>query len=123
MIRFERDGRLAVIVITGTPGPDDVLAALLELLEDPRHTPGMIELWDYRESSLVNFNSDSLKILATKVGPYLERAAARVALVAGSDVDFGVLRMWEVYAEDGAPRTRRVFRTMDEAYAWLIEEE
>jgi hypothetical protein len=42
----------------------------------------------------------------------------RRALVVGSDLHYGLMRMFEAYSADG-PREYRVFRTKDRALAWL----
>ena len=43
-----------------------------------------------------------------------------MALIADTDFAFGMARMYQAYREGGSDRIR-VFRTPDEAWAWLEE--
>ncbi len=46
---------------------------------------------------------------------------SKMAIVVGSDSDFGLSRMYQSYrdSQPGANRELRIFRTMEEAMAWL----
>ena len=44
---------------------------------------------------------------------------ARTAIVAGRDLDYGLARMYEQLLEAGSPADVMVFRSMEEALAWL----
>lgn len=45
-----------------------------------------------------------------------------IALVADENLRYGFSRMYEIVASDGVPRLRAVFRTLDEAVAWVRTE-
>ncbi len=55
----------------------------------------------------------SLDIEASKVNPKM-----LVAVVGDRDIVFGLSRMWEVFVDD-APLNTSVFRTLEDAEAWL----
>jgi hypothetical protein len=87
-------------------GADPAAPARLDLLVDLRHTPGLPD-------------SGQLRSIASELGrmaPKLHWGAC--ALVASSDSVYGVSRMFAVYAESAFERVQ-VFRTLDEAEAWL----
>jgi hypothetical protein len=67
-------------------------------------------------------DSVSLKVLASRVSDILEPTPeVLMAIVAPTDVLFGLSRMWETRAEQEGFITR-VTRTREEATAWLEEE-
>jgi hypothetical protein len=53
--------------------------------------------------------------------PTTSPVPGRCAVLAGSDVVFGLLRVYEAFS-DGAPVTVRVFRDRNRALAWLKDE-
>jgi hypothetical protein len=57
-------------------------------------------------------------MVAEFLGPYAGRIGGRVAVVAPSDVHFGLSRMGAVHSEQVGVAAR-VFRTADEALRWL----
>jgi hypothetical protein len=61
-----------------------------------------------------------LRAVSSEMGKVQERVRfGACAVVAPRDVLFGLLRMFEVFAE-GQFRTTRVFREVDEAETWLL---
>lgn len=46
---------------------------------------------------------------------------ARVAHVVSRDLEFGLVRMWELFVEQQWDARTRCFRSRDEAVAWLKE--
>ena len=122
MIRMNKDYNIAVIRVAGTPTLEDIKDTVVELHEHQDHTPNMKELWDIREASLEKFNAPELESLAYFLGNRMDRAANKVALVVGRDLEYGVARMWDVYASHPAPQDRQIFKDMDEAFNWLMED-
>lgn len=45
--------------------------------------------------------------------------SGRCAFVVGTEIDFGIFRMFELYAQDGIEAEMRVFRSIEEASKWL----
>lgn len=80
-------------------------------------------LMDFRSVRLVDCSSDDFRRdVRRRVELAKEFSDVPCALVAGSDADFGMLRMYATYAEiGGAHSTDSIFVTcsIDEAIAWL----
>lgn len=77
-----------------------------------------LALWDFREAWFDIVPSDAREVgefIVTHQPPEVPR---RVAWVVAREVDFGMVRIFEVYRED--KRTaHRVFRDFDDAVAWV----
>lgn len=85
------------------------------LIKDPEFRPNMRQLLDTRAVSEIQVTPEGVRTIASH-NPW--RKGARRALVALNETAYGLGRMFELgraHAEDEF----RVFRTMDEARAWL----
>lgn len=110
--------RLVLLRFHGHVTASDILDATSRLRADPAFEPGFATLVDCRDqiSALSREELDRLMagVAARPPGP-----PRRVAVVVGSDVLYGVTRMFQILAEDRLPHTIEVFRELDEAKAWL----
>jgi len=86
----------------------------------PGYRPGMNALWDLREADLTGLDRKALERLSEVIRQHPARLGAKIAIVVVRDVDYGIMRMWQVYGED-APQNRRVFAKITDAQAWLRE--
>jgi hypothetical protein len=104
--------------IEGETSYEDVRIYLDRLLEDPRFRPGMPGLIDCRRVKSI-FSILDLRRTAeeSKKRPQMQ-VPGRAAVLASSNLIYGLLRMYEVFNE-GNPSETRVFRKPEEAIAWL----
>lgn len=78
-------------------------------------------LWDFRRLEGSRISSEELRrIIAFIRGQKDKRPYGKTALVSTSDLDFGLSRMSEAYAQsEGLPWDIQAFRSMAEALRWL----
>ena len=62
--------------------------------------------------------AEDIRRVAEFVGPYKDRVGGRCAVVAESDVHFGLSRLGAVYGE-GVGVDAQVFRNVEDAVHWL----
>ena len=74
-------------------------------------------LWDFSDIDF-DFTMDELRGIA-EYGKMVFTQPNKVALVATKDLAFGELRAFEVYRDQVEHSVARVFRTRQEALAWL----
>ena len=96
----------------------DVKRYLDTLFADPRFRPGMPGLIDCRGVKSLFSISDLRKTAADAKRRPEMRVPGRAAVLASSNLVYGLLRMYEVFS-DGDPVEIRVFRKPEEALAWL----
>ena len=117
-IHYSVDSERQLIEITyiGTVTKDDIVQHRHDLENDPRNISGFDALNDLRGSDSV-LPSDDVRELAryARKQPW---PSSRRAIISTSVAQFGSMRMFEMLAESG-PRQYRVFRSADEARAWL----
>ena len=111
---------LTRVVVVGTSTAAEVIDAIRGFYagETTRDV-----LWDLREATLDAMPSEDVrKIGATVLGFGSEREGGRTAIVASSDLAFGLSRMYEaVTTVNEGTRPTQVFRDIEKALLWLEE--
>lgn len=116
---IDHDAGMIHTLATGTLTDEDVYAHKRRLLRDPRYRPGMQEIADVRGVSELAVTPEGIRHMVAMDDRDADRLAGRrLAIVAGSDLVFGMARMYQQSAEQTAQRIG-VFRTIDEGRAWL----
>jgi len=97
----------------------DNISAFLALSVDPRFEAGFSQLCDFRDVTEARLGESEIReFVAVEQGRLDLLSGARIALVAPEAFAFGLARMWEILA-DRMPFETHVFRSLDEALAWL----
>ena len=106
------------IVGEGDYTAQDLMDLLAAALSDPRSRPGISTLMDVRRSEAAR-TTDELVSIVEFLGSKRDRAVPlRCAVVATSDLRFGLSRMVSVYLEKYGVDLR-VFRDIESAELWL----
>lgn len=102
----------------GAYAPEEVAQAFDRALADPARPALRALLYDVRESSVVGGRSTPEVRTAVAFFESLgQQVGQRVALLATTDVAYGVMRMVAAWA-DARNIDASVFRDADEAFAW-----
>jgi hypothetical protein len=119
-ITYRFENGILYTTIEGETRFEDVKGYLDTLLSDPGFTPGMPGLIDCRKvRSLFSIKDLRRTAADTSERPQM-RVPGRAAVLASSNLIYGLLRMYEVFSEGQATKIR-VFRQPEEALAWLAE--
>ncbi len=118
-LHFDPERNLITLELRERLGAADAIAALTELIADPRLRPGTNGLIDTTELTDLDLGAGSIRHLASLA----ERADAlweggRWAVIAPRDLVYGMARMYQAI-RSGAPYEIEVFRARDEALRWL----
>ena len=116
-----RDGLGEVTLLTA--GPEALIAAYRALLTHPDFVDSMDSLWDMREvespllgSEVMPATVEAEELIRTTGA---DRSGRRVAVIVGSDLTFGVTRMFAGLAGGRLPMVFEGFREEEEARGWL----
>ena len=118
-VEIDPERRRALVEIDGTVTAAVVMEAMEELFGNPQWQPGYDGLWDCSGiQQLVMDPADlgALVALATSLAPRI--GTGRGAFVLTRDLD-SMMAALVVYRSRPSDRDRRVFRTREEAVAWL----
>jgi hypothetical protein len=98
---------------------DEIRGAFRAALENPAYRRGMTVLWDVREATIAHLSAEDLRTLARFSHELRSvRGGGRAAILVSRDADFGVARMFQLYA-DVFPWETMVFRDLGETIEWL----
>jgi hypothetical protein len=113
------EGTLLRMSFVGTYEPEDILREFQTALAEVPATEKVALLVDTTKSEVLGTRTPGqIRLVAQALAPYAERIGGRVAVVATADIHFGLSRMGSVYSESVGVEAE-VFRTEDEALAWL----
>lgn len=109
---------LTVHVVTGPVSEAEMYDALTKLY---KQEPTMHLLWDMSKAEVGHVTTDTLRRFVRKAAQMGERRqGGRTAIIAPQDLQYGLARMSEFFAEmESAPYNLRVFRSKEEALQWL----
>lgn len=120
-LEIDRNLRLARYRLSGLLDPTEFLPRIMELLENPDFHPGMGTIFDVRDLDMSRLTAEEMKSLGEINRMVAERRGkARVAIVASTDLGYGMSRMYKVLGE--VPNLEMaVFRDPVEAELWITE--
>ncbi len=124
MFTNDATARRRLTTFRGAIGDRDLLDAYETLLNDPTYDASLDDLIDLSGVTHMGVTSAGLHRL---IAVYEERESdgyrTRAALVAPTDVLYGVSRMFQTLRGDDKPDEIEVFRSYDDALAWLERRE
>jgi hypothetical protein len=107
---------IVIATCSGSLGLGDARDGATALWENPQWS-GQAVVWDFRDAQL-DMSSGNVREIAKFVLDHQPASPPpRVAFVTGRDVDFGLVRMFEVFRAHPATEVR-TFRDYDEAVSW-----
>lgn len=119
-MRFLPARALLVSVAHGRLAYEDLLDYRRRVEGSPDYHPGFHQLFDTRPTSIIDISGDALRTFAG-FGQSGERRFARVAILVGRDVDYGISRVFQAYAGHHDQNTLRIIRDPVEAWRWINE--
>ena len=114
--RVDRENRLLEAVLTGNVSSMEMLSYLRKIRAelDSGHFDQLVTFKDIKDF-MTGQQIGNIAIYENRLFRHLDN---RIALVAKSDVEFGLSRQYQLY-RDHPPEKLRVFRNMKEATDWL----
>jgi hypothetical protein len=90
------------------------------MLDHAEWQPGTAWIHDHADLDAGMLTVTEVKMIADLCAERsAQMGAGKCAIVVGRDLEFGLSRMWAVFVEDRWDVDARVFRSLDEAIAWL----
>jgi hypothetical protein len=121
-ISFEPGRDLMVIRTSGPATVEDVAESMRARVQHPCWRPGLDVLIDHSALDTSGVDAKTVESLLRALEPYAGAVGSgRSALVVPNSITFGFARMFEALAQERLPRRYHVFRSLEEAEAWLAE--
>ena len=117
---IDKKRRLVVCTVTGPVAVEDVVRFREQLLGDSDFDPNFSQLVDATGITRTDIRPDQARSLAEE-SPFSRNS--RRALIAGSDLGFALLRVYEIVRGLRGDKQVRVFRNRAAAMEWLFVRE
>lgn len=118
---YDVAARLLLVCVNGQVGVELFAAAMKEITTSAEYPANVDTIWDFRAADFSATGPEGMRrLLAIRTG-YTGRAGSRTAFVVGSDVAYGMARMFQLLADGNIPQDLSVHRTTDEALQWILE--
>ena len=121
-IRYDQHRRMLSIAILGTSDFDEYASTLETITSSNDYPPNVRTLWDLRKADFSFVNFTSVKKIVGIRERFKNRDNCKVALVASSNLQYGLCRMFQMLLDGRLPHELAVFREYDEGEKWLLEE-
>ncbi|MEJ2657590.1 MAG: hypothetical protein P8012_10390 [Desulfobacterales bacterium] len=120
--KTDHEKQLTIHTVSGDPFFEEGMEVFKAFYE--KH-PTKNLLWDLRNASLHNLSSKDLEAYVDYSKRHSEaRTGGKTAFVVSKDLEFGMLRMVDAFSEFAKiPFKIMTFRSIDEAFQWLEEDE
>ncbi len=120
-LNYEHEGAGAVLIGSGTVTGDELCRCNDRMYAPDRIHELCYQLCDFREITNLEVWSDDVRSIAKQDNvAATQNPDITIAIVANRSVTYGMARMWQAYVNEASFNTH-VFRTMEEARAWLGE--
>lgn len=118
--KIDPESGLVTFTVSGFANIRNLQEALAELLEDSGFQKNVDVLWDFRNTEAPAPEAQELRELVNFIdrNKAVRGAGYKVAIVVFRDLDYGLARMFEAYA-DKLPFDLQIFRDMALAQSWL----
>ena len=123
---FDSTRNIYVIKLSGSPTVDEVVDCYEAVFDHPDFKPNMAAIWDLTSLNLKQVEIGDIRQLPRELGKYMQKRGDdyKAALVVSRATDFYLLRMYvTILRLIGSNIHFRLHRTMDEAYAWVLDKE
>ncbi len=121
-ITTKLENEIIINSVVGDVTVDDLIDHVIENMENWIGKP---VLWELSKANLNNISTQEWEGIIQKIGHLSqERKGEKTALVSLEDFPFGILRMFEIIAENKALAIHfQTFREIKKAKKWLLEKD
>jgi hypothetical protein len=117
--KIDKERRLVMSTAAGVFTLEDGLAHQEKLLTHPDFDPNFSQLLDFTHVTKIELTSEDVRRLAQRS---IFSPDSRRSILVGSDLAFGLARMFLIFRETQGEKGVRVFHNLAEALHWLFVE-
>ena len=117
---YDASIQASIKAVSGKLSVAEIITAFDQTLQQPSFKKNTHAIWNLTCADIHHLSeSDMLEVIAHMVASSKKRGAAyKVAIVAPSDVNFGLSRMFEAHGSQ-LPIAISIFRSMEHARQWI----
>jgi len=124
IFKITPDQKLKAVEIC-TEGPADLSgfnSIFQSIVNLPDWQPGKSIIFDFTDLDFSGFKSVDMRLVSDQVVRYKASfGMAKWAFILSGDLQFGLMRMWEIITEDRVPMIINLFKNRADARAWIMK--
>lgn len=114
--------KIFMVTTDGDATVEGIFAFLDDIISHPQWRPGMSVLLDHRRLDLSPITPRGIEQVSDYFAGISDALGnGKLAMVMNKEVDFGIARASEIITQDRTQMQLRVFRFVEDAWAWLKE--
>jgi hypothetical protein len=115
--KIDKERRLVMSTAAGVFTLNDGLGHQDRLLKDPDFSSHFSQLLDFTHVTSIEITPDGVRRLAQRT---VFSSDSRRSILVGSDLMFGLARMFLIFRETQGEKGVRIFHSLDEALLWVL---
>lgn len=124
ILKIDPDLDLFIVETEGDGTVQGIIAFLDDIISHPSWRPGRFVLLDHRRLTLDKISHQGVEQVSDYFASISDDLGnGKIALVMNRDVDFGITRAWENMTMDRTSMRTHVCRSLEQARAWLLEQD
>jgi hypothetical protein len=120
-LSYDPELRILNVAVSGPVVPAEFDAALTAITTSTAFPPDVDALWDFSDADFRGTRSADLRVMLDTRMARVERGRSLVAIVANSDMAYGMSRIFQALSERGMPQRLTVVRSVNEAERWILD--
>jgi hypothetical protein len=122
MITYNQENNLVIIEAKGDASVEGLSELIDQLFRFPQWESGMSTLIDFRNFSITPLKNDDIMKVSQMVKALKDALGdGDCAIAVSREIDYGLVRMWQIQTEPGVQVQIEVFMSYDEAFKWLVD--
>lgn len=117
---YQQEGNIRLHLVSGPVSVPEIMAELERVRESEDFPRRANVVWDFSNADVTAVTRNQILHLVAFVRRTLQGSTSyKVAFIAGSDLAFGMTRMYEQLQSAFSEDSIRVFRASDVAWSWI----
>ncbi len=120
-LTYNPQKKILYLTVVGPLSLEEYVATIQRITHSPEYPPNVSALWDLRKADLQSADRTFFKKILERREQHREREHVKVALIASSDLEYGMSRMFEALSENETISQKlMVFRDYEKGERWLL---
>ena len=120
-LEYDKIKSILRVTVIGEIIPHDIASAIEKITSSSEWAPNVDSLWDMRKTDFKSADEELWQRIIEILQRYPDRANYNIALIANSDLSYGMIRMYEILSEGRLPRKSMVFMDYSEGEKWILQ--
>ena len=121
-LKYDTENRILLVTVTERFVVDEIASAFDQIATSSEYPPNVDAIWEFQEVDFRPTNQEIVLKIISLSKKHPQRAGCKVAWIAPKgSVAFGMLRMYQSFAESNLPLQFKIFQDYSESEQWILQ--